>query len=63
MLQAAGFDAAGARQLFAIRARDIASSRDGVELLYDMRRRLGMLPDNAPAIDALLRRRAKEEQT
>jgi ABC-type nitrate/sulfonate/bicarbonate transport system substrate-binding protein len=61
MLQDAGFDPVGARQLFAIRARDVAPSRDGVELLFDMRRRLGMLPEKAPTIDALLDWASEEE--
>jgi ABC-type nitrate/sulfonate/bicarbonate transport system substrate-binding protein len=61
MLQDAGFDPAGAGQLFAIRARDIAPSRDGLELLFDMRRRLGMLPEKAPTIDALLDWASEEE--
>ena len=55
MLEAAGFDREGAVQLFAIRARTVAPAGDGIALLYEMRRDLGMLPAGAPPAEALVR--------
>ena len=54
MLEAAGFDREGAVQLFAIRARTVAPAGDGIALLYEMRRDLGMLPAGAPPAEALV---------
>ena len=48
MLEAAGFDREGAVELFGIRARTVAPADDGIALLYEMRRDLGMLPAGAP---------------
>ena len=55
MLEAAGFDREGAVQLFGIRARSVAPADDGIALLYEMRRDLGMLPAGAPPAEALVR--------
>ena len=55
MLEDAGFDPAGARGLFAIRARSVAPAREGIELLYEMRRELDMLPAASPTVDELIR--------
>jgi ABC-type nitrate/sulfonate/bicarbonate transport system substrate-binding protein len=54
MLERAGFDPDGAVQLFRIRARTVEPSREGIELLYEMRRELGMLPAGAPPADDLV---------
>ena len=51
MLEDAGFDPAGARGLFAIRARSVVPAREGIELLYEMRRELDMLPAASPTVD------------
>ena len=55
MLEAAGFDREGAVQLFGIRARSVTPDDDGIALLYEMRRDLGMLPAGAPPAEALVR--------
>ena len=52
MLEAGGFDAEDARQVFRIRARTVAPVPDGIALLYEMRRDLGMLPRAAPTAGA-----------
>jgi ABC-type nitrate/sulfonate/bicarbonate transport system substrate-binding protein len=54
LLEAAGFPPAGAVALLDVVPVDIAVSRPGVELLYEIRRELDVLPDGAPAADALV---------
>jgi ABC-type nitrate/sulfonate/bicarbonate transport system substrate-binding protein len=54
MLERAGFDPAGAAQLLRIRPRTVEPSRSGIELLYEMRRELGMIPAGAPTSDQLV---------
>jgi ABC-type nitrate/sulfonate/bicarbonate transport system substrate-binding protein len=54
MLEDAGFDPAGARGLFDIRARSLAPAREGIAWLYEMRRELSMLPAGAPTPDELV---------
>jgi len=50
----AGFDDRSARALMAVWPDALVPSRDGVELLYAIRRELGVLPDAAPTVDQLI---------
>ena len=53
-LAAAGFPGRGAEDLLAVSPTTLASSREGLELLFDMRRELGLLPHGAPSPETLL---------
>jgi ABC-type nitrate/sulfonate/bicarbonate transport system substrate-binding protein len=53
VLVAAGFGAQGAAAVLDVVPRSLEPSTEGVELLYAMRRELGLLPEGAPAADQL----------
>jgi ABC-type nitrate/sulfonate/bicarbonate transport system substrate-binding protein len=53
-LAAAGFEGRGAEDLLAVAPTTLAPSPEGLELLFDMRRELGLLPDGAPSAATLL---------
>ena len=53
VLVAAGFDEHGAAALLDVVPKNLEPSAEGVELLYAMRRELGLLPDGAPAAEDL----------
>jgi ABC-type nitrate/sulfonate/bicarbonate transport system substrate-binding protein len=53
VLVKAGFDAHGAEALLDVVPQSLEASAEGVELLYAMRRELGLLPDGAPAPEDL----------
>ena len=50
---AAGFDEQGAAALLDVVPRSLEPSVEGVELLYAMRREMGLLPEGAPAAEDL----------
>ncbi len=51
VLIGAGFDSRGAADLLAVCPADLVPSREGVALLFRMRRELGLLPDKAPKLE------------
>jgi ABC-type nitrate/sulfonate/bicarbonate transport system substrate-binding protein len=53
-LAAAGFEGRGAEDLLDVAPTTLAPSRQGLELLFDMRRELGLLPDGSPSPATLL---------
>jgi ABC-type nitrate/sulfonate/bicarbonate transport system substrate-binding protein len=53
-LASAGFEGRGAEDLLAVAPTTLAPSRAGLELLFDMRRELGLLPDGGPSPATLL---------
>jgi ABC-type nitrate/sulfonate/bicarbonate transport system substrate-binding protein len=50
----AGFDERGSADVLMVSPSTLVPSRPGVELLYEMRRELGMLSDRAPSLEVLL---------
>jgi ABC-type nitrate/sulfonate/bicarbonate transport system substrate-binding protein len=54
LLMMAGFDGPGATQVLDVCPVTLVPSREGLELVFTMRRELGMLPDRAPRPEVLL---------
>ena len=57
-LTGAGFDRRGAADLLAVAPAGLAPVAEGLELLYEMRRELDLLPTDAPSAEAIVVSRA-----